>query len=38
MDMLWGLDWYFRKIVADHGSANIAEYTKTNIEVQGLEL
>lgn len=26
------------RIVADHGSANIAKYTKTNIEVQGLEL
>lgn len=26
------------RIVADHGSANIAEYTKTNIEVQGLDL
>ena len=26
------------RIVADHGSANIAKYTKDNIEVQGLEL
>ncbi len=26
------------RIVADHGSANIAEYTKKNIEVQGLDL
>jgi transposase InsO family protein len=26
------------RIVADHGSANIAEYTRANIEVQGLEL
>jgi transposase InsO family protein len=26
------------RIVADHGSANIAKYTKTNIEVQGLDL
>lgn len=26
------------RIVADHGSANIAAYTKTNIEVQGLDL
>lgn len=26
------------RIVADHGSANIAQYTKDNIEVQGLEL
>jgi putative transposase len=26
------------RVVADHGSANIAEYTKKNIEVQGLEL
>lgn len=26
------------RIVADHGSANTATYTKTNIEVQGLEL
>ena len=25
-------------VVADHGSANIAAYTKTNIEVQGLKL
>lgn len=26
------------RIVADHGSANIAKYTKTNIDVQGLDL
>jgi putative transposase len=26
------------RIVADHGSANIAEYTRKNIEVQGLDL
>lgn len=26
------------RIVADHGSANTAQYTKTNIEVQGLDL
>ena len=26
------------RIVADHGSANIAAYTKKNIEVQGLDL
>jgi putative transposase len=26
------------RIVADHGSANIAKYTKKNIEVQGLDL
>ena len=26
------------RIVADHGSANIAQYTRTNIEVQGLDL
>ena len=26
------------RVVADHGSANIANYTKKNIEVQGLEL
>lgn len=26
------------RIVADHGSANISQYTKTNIEVQGLDL
>lgn len=25
-------------VVADHGSANIAAYTKTNIEIQGLKL
>lgn len=25
-------------VVADHGSANTAEYTRTNIEVQGLQL
>ena len=26
------------RLVADHGSANIAKYTRTNIEVQGLDL
>jgi len=26
------------RLVADHGSANIAEYTRANIEVQGLDL
>lgn len=26
------------RLVADHGSANVAKYTKENIEVQGLEL
>lgn len=26
------------RIVADHGSANIAKYTKANIKIQGLEL
>ncbi len=26
------------RIVADHGSANVAQYTRANIEIQGLEL
>ena len=26
------------RLVADHGSANIAKYTRTNIEVQGLDI
>ena len=26
------------RLVADHGSANVAKYTRTNIEVQGLDL
>lgn len=26
------------RVVADHGSANIAEYTRKNIEIQGLDL
>lgn len=26
------------RLVADHGSANISKYTRTNVEVQGLEL
>ncbi len=26
------------RVVADHGSANIADYTRKNIEVQGLDL
>jgi putative transposase len=33
-----GSDALKPRLVADHGSANIAKYTRTNIEVQGLEL
>ena len=33
-----GADELKPRLVADHGSANIAKYTRTNIEVQGLDL
>ena len=33
-----GPDQLKPRLVADHGSANIAKYTRTNIEVQGLDL
>jgi len=34
----WRPDALKPRLVADHGSANIAKYTRTNIEVQGLDL